>query len=172
MNCYKHTNEEVFLRCGKCDRPICPRCTRHGPAGARCPECSSLASSPLYQVSTTQIVLGGFAGIGTAFVLGYLMALIGTFGFFQLWGGLLAGGAVGEVILRATQRKRGFKMEILTAICTTAGVGFSCLLWYIRTAQPEMEVGQTFEELIRHHGFYIGAMIIMVFGAVSRVRFF
>lgn len=172
MHCYKHPNVEVFLRCGKCDRPICPKCTKHGPAGARCPDCSSLRSSPLYQVGSGQMVLGGLAGFGAAFVLGYLLALAGAFGFFQLWGGLLFGGAVGEVILRATQRKRGPTMELLTAVATIGGVIGSAAVWYARVSPLELGPGATFEIFIQTHLYYVVSIVIMVFSAVSRVRFF
>jgi hypothetical protein len=172
LNCYRHPNEEVFLRCGKCDRPICPKCTKHGPAGARCPDCSSLRSSPLYQVSSGQIVFGGVVGFVSAFVLGYVVSLGGSFGFFQLWGALLAGGAVGELVLRATSRKRGITMEVLTGICTLAGVFASCALWYVRVMQPTLPPGVSIDEVLQQHMFYVASMIVMVFSAVSRVRFF
>jgi hypothetical protein len=103
-------------------------------------------------------------------VLGYLLSLASGFGFFQLWGGLLAGGAVGEAVLRVTQRKRGTTMEIVTGICALAGCAASFALWYMRLAPhglgPE---GPTVVEL---YPFYFGAMGIMIFSAVSRVRFF
>ncbi|MBL8086671.1 MAG: hypothetical protein JNM85_01215 [Chthonomonas sp.] len=38
--CPKHPREKTALRCGKCDRPICTRCTVLSPAGTRCTECS------------------------------------------------------------------------------------------------------------------------------------
>ena len=118
------------------------------------------------------MVLGGLAGFGAAFLLGYLHALGSAFGFFQLWGALLFGGAVGEVILRATQRKRGVKMEALTAVAVTGGVIASALVWYARVAQLELGPGATFEEFIQTHIYYVVSMVIMVFSAVSRVRFF
>lgn len=38
--CYKHRKEPTRLRCGRCERPICTRCARIGPAGPRCPDCA------------------------------------------------------------------------------------------------------------------------------------
>lgn len=40
VRCYRHRKETTRLRCGRCDRPICTRCARIGPAGPRCPDCA------------------------------------------------------------------------------------------------------------------------------------
>ena len=37
--CYKHPSRETRLSCGRCGRPLCPDCVRHGPVGIRCEEC-------------------------------------------------------------------------------------------------------------------------------------
>jgi len=38
--CAKHTKVVTRLRCGRCEKPICIKCTVQGAAGARCRECS------------------------------------------------------------------------------------------------------------------------------------
>ncbi len=38
--CAKHTKTITRLRCGRCETPICPRCTVHTPAGMRCRACA------------------------------------------------------------------------------------------------------------------------------------
>ncbi|MCE9558263.1 MAG: zinc ribbon domain-containing protein [Armatimonadetes bacterium] len=40
LPCYRHPGTKTQLRCGRCDRPICDRCTILGPAGQRCPDCA------------------------------------------------------------------------------------------------------------------------------------
>lgn len=40
--CYRHAKTLTALRCGKCERPICTKCTVLGPAGQRCPDCAKL----------------------------------------------------------------------------------------------------------------------------------
>lgn len=37
--CYRHPKRETYLRCVRCDRPICPECLREAPVGYQCPEC-------------------------------------------------------------------------------------------------------------------------------------
>jgi membrane associated rhomboid family serine protease len=37
--CYRHPKRETYLRCVRCDRPICPECLHEAPVGFQCPEC-------------------------------------------------------------------------------------------------------------------------------------
>ena len=38
--CTKHAKAVTRLRCGRCETPICPKCTVYTPAGTRCRPCS------------------------------------------------------------------------------------------------------------------------------------
>jgi membrane associated rhomboid family serine protease len=37
--CYRHPDRETWIRCQRCDRPICPDCMRSAAVGFHCPEC-------------------------------------------------------------------------------------------------------------------------------------
>ena len=37
--CYRHPDRETYVRCVRCDRPICPDCMSSASVGFQCPEC-------------------------------------------------------------------------------------------------------------------------------------
>ena len=37
--CYRHPGRESYIRCQRCDRPICPDCMRDAAVGFQCVEC-------------------------------------------------------------------------------------------------------------------------------------
>lgn len=37
--CYRHPDRETYVRCQRCDRPICPDCMREAAVGHQCVEC-------------------------------------------------------------------------------------------------------------------------------------
>jgi membrane associated rhomboid family serine protease len=37
--CYRHPDRETYVRCQRCDRPICPDCMRDAAVGFQCPTC-------------------------------------------------------------------------------------------------------------------------------------
>ena len=37
--CYRHTDRETWIRCQRCDRPICPDCMLSASVGFQCPHC-------------------------------------------------------------------------------------------------------------------------------------
>jgi membrane associated rhomboid family serine protease len=39
--CYRHPGRETYIRCQRCDRPICPDCMNNAAVGYQCPSCVS-----------------------------------------------------------------------------------------------------------------------------------
>ena len=42
--CFRHTDSEAYVSCGRCDRKICPDCMISAPVGFQCPECVGSAN--------------------------------------------------------------------------------------------------------------------------------
>ena len=42
--CYRHPGRETWIRCQRCERPICPDCMRDAAVGFQCPDCVKEAS--------------------------------------------------------------------------------------------------------------------------------
>jgi len=118
MKCATHPDIETNLRCGKCGKPICPKCMVQTLVGARCPECAKLYRLPTFRVSTKYYLRAIGAGLGIAIICGMLWGVVVGFVSFFYLNFLLAAGAgyaIGEVISLSVNRKRG------TVLAITAG---------------------------------------------------
>ena len=118
MQCAAHPSVETELACGKCGKPICPRCLYHSPVGARCRECANIRRLPTYQISTAYLLRGLAAALATGAVLGAVWGVLLPFGvsfFFGLLLGLGLGYGVGEAVSAAANRKAGPPLQALAA---------------------------------------------------------
>ena len=119
MKCATNPEVETNLRCGKCGKPICPRCMVQTLVGARCPDCAKLYKLPTYRVSAKYYLRAIGTALGMAIVCGVVWGLVGIFLRFFLLNFLLAAGVgyvIGEVVSLAVNRKRG------RGLATVAGI--------------------------------------------------
>ncbi|HTE87066.1 MAG TPA: hypothetical protein VK821_20335 [Dehalococcoidia bacterium] len=126
VECATHPGVETMLRCGRCGKPICPRCMVMTPGGQRCRECANLRPPPAYDVKAVIKLRAAGAAVGVGLVAGVLWSLLPRFvGLFVF---LLAAGlgyVMAEAIQRVTNRKRGYVLQI------TAGFGI-LLAYFVR----------------------------------------
>lgn len=153
--CARHPQVETYLRCGRCDTPICPRCLVQTPVGARCRECANVTRLPTFDVTPVYFARG-FAGAMAAGALtgGIWGAIKGPFGFgliFALLIGLAVGWAVSEAVSLAANRKRGLGLQI----CAIGGVGLAFLL------QDVVAGDQVLRQVARE-----GDLIVLIVGAI------
>ena len=123
MKCATHPEVETNLRCGKCDKPICPKCMVQTPVGARCRDCARLYTLPTYRVSATHYLRAAGTALGTAVVCGLIWGVIaGLIPFFYLNLVIAAGVGytIGEVVSLSVNRKRGKGLATIAGIAVAA----------------------------------------------------
>ncbi len=54
--CYRHPGRETYIRCQRCERPICPDCMHEAAVGFQCPDCVRLGAK---QTRTGRATYGG-----------------------------------------------------------------------------------------------------------------
>ncbi|MCC7105779.1 MAG: hypothetical protein IT307_11605 [Chloroflexi bacterium] len=119
VRCATHPDVETYLRCGKCERPICPRCLVQTPVGARCRECAQLRSLPVYDVRPRFLLRGALAAlvasIVSAIVLTFVLGSFRFLGFFILFLAPVYGLFVAAAVGRAANEKRGTSLAWVSA---------------------------------------------------------
>lgn len=115
MRCSLHPKTETLLTCGRCEKPICPKCLVHTPVGARCKECANVRPDPIHQVSAPYYLRALAAGVGLAFGGGIAWAVLRGVPFISFFISIGVGIAIGEGISRAVNRKGGRGVQIIAA---------------------------------------------------------
>ena len=71
--CYRHPERETYIRCSRCERPICPDCMVDASVGFQCPECVREGNKG---VRTARTLAGGRVSGDPGWVTRGLLALI------------------------------------------------------------------------------------------------
>jgi hypothetical protein len=127
--CARHPKVETYLRCGRCNTPICPRCLVQTPVGSRCPDCARMRRLPMYDVGPAFLARAAAAGLAVSLLVGLVgLFLLGSvrFGLFGMliFGGLF-GYAASAAVSRATNRKRGRALIWTTVVAMALGLGLA-----------------------------------------------
>lgn len=132
--CAADPSVETYLRCGRCDTPICPRCLVQTPVGSRCRTCGQVRRLPMFVLGPADYL----KAIGAAVVMGTIGAVCLTLlleemrfaGIFRLLLMAGLGYLVGESVARFTNRKRGNALGVIAALGVAAGlvIGRAALL--------------------------------------------
>jgi len=167
MQCATHPSVETELRCGRCEKPICPRCLFHSPVGARCRQCANIRRLPTYNISAAFLLRGAGAALAVGLAVGGLWALLLPFSgglFFGAIVGVGVGYAVGEAVSVAANRKAGPPLQAIAA----AGV---VLAYLVRSAFLAAGYkGVEFSELVTEDIFGYLVVVLGVVVAIGRLR--
>ena len=125
LRCAAHPRTETYLRCGKCEKPICPRCMIQTPVGARCRQCAGLRRLPMFDVRPLDLVKGFLSAVAASAAGGiallYLAAMPGV-GFFMFILIALLGYGVGEAASAAARRRRSRTLGWATVLALPVGL--------------------------------------------------
>ena len=80
--CFRHTDSEAYVSCGRCDRTICPDCMINAPVGFHCPECVAGA-----QVALPKTRFGGSFNTVPKVTRAILITCVSIFALSLLMGG-------------------------------------------------------------------------------------
>jgi hypothetical protein len=104
MFCYRHPDRETWLRCGRCDQPICVKCSVQGPVGSRCRQCGLRKNDALSSFTPRQLFLAIGIAVGAGAVAGFITGYVG---FFSIVVGYFAGRLTADAVTRVVGYKRG-----------------------------------------------------------------
>lgn len=116
--CPRHPKVETALRCATCGELICPKCAVQTPVGMKCRGCGLQRGGVLFTPSTSQAA----CALGVALLFGMVAGWgVEFLGFYMVFLAVAYGTFAGEMILRASGRKRGIRMEVIAGVALAAG---------------------------------------------------
>lgn len=101
--CYIHPDRETYLRCNRCERPICTECAVLTPTGYRCKNCVRGAQKVFETTVWTDYPL--------AIVIAGVLAFMGSIaasvlGFFTIFVAPVFGVLIAETVRWAVRKRR------------------------------------------------------------------
>jgi hypothetical protein len=103
LYCANHPTRETFLRCNRCEKPICTSCAVHTPTGYRCKDCVRTQQKTFDTARPLDYAIAFFIA-GVLSFLGSL--LIGIAGFLTLFLAPAVGWGIAETVRKATEKRR------------------------------------------------------------------
>ena len=138
--CAVHPDRETALRCNRCDRLMCTQCAVQTPVGYRCRECVRQHDDKFFTgTNTDYLIVFAVTSILGALGLLAVLLLLGGFLIFVLLLSIPIGGAIGELALRLTGRRRGRYSGYIAAGGVVAGV-LTVRLFVFGTLVPNLAV--------------------------------
>ena len=161
--CANHPKEMTYVRCGKCDKPICVRCMVDTPVGKKCCPCAQ-SRTHLSESTPRQVLLAFVAATVAAVVCGWVVQRIPLLPILAFPYGFI----VAEVALRAGSWSRSRAMQVAAGLAALIGgvVGAALIL---PSGMDEVTAGFYWQRAT--HAYPLILTIIGVAVAVSRVRY-
>ncbi len=110
LHCYRHLDRETYVRCGRCDQPICTRCAMQGPVGMRCRSCGKPTRDALTSLRPAQVAIALGVSLGGGLMIGFLGNQLG---WFMIIVGFFGGGFIADAVDRSIGIKRSSWMSLI-----------------------------------------------------------
>jgi hypothetical protein len=172
--CAADPSVETYLRCGRCEKPICPRCLIATPVGSRCRDCAQLRRLPMFVLGPVDYLKAIGAGLGSAILAGIVLArvlhLVPFLGFLRFF--LMAGFGyvVGEAVSRLTGNKQGNILGIIAGLAVVVGAIVGQAVFYIANgANPMLALSVAFATAVFQIWSLLG-LVVAAAVAFSRAR--
>jgi thiol:disulfide interchange protein len=116
--CINHPDRETYLRCNRCNNPICIKCAVLTPTGYRCKDCVR-GRQRAFETAQT---LDPYIAVGIALVISFLGSFVaGIMLFFTIFIAPMIGMITAEIIRRAVNRRRSRLLFQLSAAGAVIG---------------------------------------------------
>lgn len=119
--CALHPERDTELRCNRCERYMCVECAQRTPVGYTCRQCLRSHEDKFFTGGALDYVIVAALGAAGGAAMALLMTLIGG---FLLLGVVIApalGGAIAQLALGATGRRRGRHSGLVCAASVLLG---------------------------------------------------
>jgi hypothetical protein len=164
MTCANHPKETTYVRCSRCEKPICVRCMVDSPVGKKCRDCARNRTH-IAEAGAKQVLPALLVASLVAVPAGFILLRIG----FVFVLPFVYGALVGEAALRAGQRRRSLLMQAVAGVAALIGglVGLALQI----PMSPNDPATISFHWSAALSPYPLIATGLGVVAAVSRVRF-
>jgi hypothetical protein len=173
--CDADPSVETYLRCGRCEKPICPRCLIQTPVGARCRACAQLRRLPMFEVGAIDYLRAIGGGLAAAIAAGLVLTILQRqaplFGMLSIMLLAALGYAVGTATAKSTRNKQGTGLGIIAATAVPIGLAVGRAAFFgINGADPTLAVLAGFASLLGGSLWAILGVLLAMGIAYSRAR--
>jgi hypothetical protein len=164
LTCANHPKETTYVRCGRCDKPICVRCMVDSPVGKKCRECARFRTH-LSTAAPRQVALAFLAAVVVAVPAGAVMQHLPLL----ILPAFVYGYLVAQAALMAGQRSRSAAVQLATGAAALIGGIVGAGIGVLPAAPGQAPAGLFWS--LDLNLFTLLNTAIGVFAAVSRVRY-
>jgi hypothetical protein len=152
----------TFVRCGRCDAPICVDCMVDSPVGKKCRDCARNRTH-LHESTPGQVTRAFVVAVAVAVPTAWMMQSMPIIFLMPF----IYGFIVGEAALLAGKRSRSTAMQVATGLASVIGcvVGFG--IWFL----PRLTAEVPLPLLTMTFGYPLAMVVLGTAVAVSRVRY-